>query len=133
MTNNEVITKALQKIGIVPAGESPTADDASDALSILNQMMYQWSVSDMDLHWAPQDTLSATCPIPDWAQMAVISSLAAHCTVDFRVPLSTELALEVSSAQNALKRTLINGKLESADMSHLWQGSSGTYNINTDS
>lgn len=42
-TAREVITKSLQKLGALIKSESPSADEASDGLSSLNQLIESWS------------------------------------------------------------------------------------------
>lgn len=42
-----IITKAMQKAGILTKNENPTADEASDALDSLNDMLASWSTEAM--------------------------------------------------------------------------------------
>jgi hypothetical protein len=43
----DIITRAMKDIGAVAAGEVPTADEAQDALDMLNDMCAQWSNENM--------------------------------------------------------------------------------------
>ena len=133
MTNIQIITKALQEIGLVAEGEEPTGEQGFDALDALNQMMAEWAVSDRDLNFPPQDTLSATCPIPAWAEDGVISNLAVNCCSIFRVPATGVLVDRANTGLNTITRTLINLNLEGADMSHLPRGTLSYWNIETGS
>lgn len=132
LTNVQVISKALGELRLVAEGESATAAQGADALAILNQMMAEWSVSDMDLNFPPQDTLSATCPIPTWAESAVISNLAVKCAPQFAAPLTDGLIIKADQGKTLVGRTLINLKLRPADMQHLAQGEHGRWDIQTD-
>jgi len=42
-TAREIITKSLQKIGVLIKSEAPSADEAADGLSSLNQLIESWS------------------------------------------------------------------------------------------
>lgn len=132
LTNLQVIDSALGELGIVGEGETATAEQGADALRMMNQMLADWSVSDMDLQVPPQDTLSAVCPIPRWAETAVISNLAANCASLFRTPISPILVARVEGSYQTLGTTLINAKLKGADMSHLPQGDYNRWDVETD-
>ena len=43
----DIITRAMKDIGAIAAGEVPTADEAQDALDMLNDMCAQWSNENM--------------------------------------------------------------------------------------
>ena len=51
MTVKEVITAALQEIGIVPAGSDPTSADLAWALSKFNRMLKSWSANCSTLYY----------------------------------------------------------------------------------
>ena len=46
-TPYDIITRAMKDIGALAAGEVPTADEAQDALDMLNDMIAQWSNENM--------------------------------------------------------------------------------------
>jgi len=96
--------------------------------------MAEWKVSGKDLDFFSQDDLTDTCPIPAWAEHAVMSNLARYVAPLFRVPLPPEVAVLAAQGDNVISRTLFNLNLEQADMRHLPQGD-GRYgrNILTDS
>ncbi len=43
MTANDLISSALRLIGVLASGETPSAAEASDGLTILNQMLDSWN------------------------------------------------------------------------------------------
>jgi hypothetical protein len=133
MTIQELINQAFFELEIVEAGSSADATDSADAMTILNQMLAAWKVSYMDLGWFAQDDLTATSPLPEWAEEGVISNLALKLASAFNAPVSAELAVKAREGRNLIARTLINLNLEGADMSHMAQGSvNSRYNIQTD-
>jgi len=135
MTNQELIDKALQEISAVDSGSSATAAESADMLDMLNSMMAKWSMDSMDLQFPPQDTLGDTCPIPTWAEEAVISNLAMTASPSFVSSyISPLLAAKASMGLLLVKRVCINSELRPVDLSYLPGGSatSSNYNINTD-
>ena len=133
ITNHEVINKALREMGWLAAGNDAQADDALELLDILNQMMAQWRIENVDFHWPPQDTLGDTCPIPDWAERAIITNLAKRAAGQYRVTLSPHTLDEARESLNAVAVALMNLNLEGADMRHLPLGTGGRWDIVTDS
>lgn len=121
-TNQSIIDKALSALGVIESSDTADATDSADALVDLNNMMAQWRVSDKDLDWFPQDDLTATIPIPDWAEDAVSMNLAVKCSTTFRSPVTPDLGRQATEGRNLVARTLINLNLDQADMTHLPQG-----------
>lgn len=121
-TNQQIIDRALREIGVVEGGSSADATDSADTLTDLNGMMAQWRKSSMDLDFFPQDDLTATCPVPDWAEEAVVSNLAVKAAVTFRANVTQALGMKAHDGKNLVGRTLINLNLEQADMTHMPQG-----------
>ena len=46
----QLVTSSLRKIGAVAAGETPDADEQSDALSSLNQIVESWNIKGLALY-----------------------------------------------------------------------------------
>jgi hypothetical protein len=131
MTNNELIKKALQELGIVAFNGTATASQAQDCLDGLNSMMAEWEQDDLNFNWFPQDTLSATCPIPRWAESGIISNLALYVSASFRSPLTESLVGKAQKGLSTITRKVMTQKMAPADMSYLTTGT--RYNIETDS
>lgn len=75
-TNVALITDSLRLLGVIAEGESPSAEQGAHALGRLNRMIEAWTEIDIDLGWFKQSAITATAPIPEWAEMGVISKLA---------------------------------------------------------
>ena len=56
MKARELIASALRLIGVLGPGETPSAEDANDALTVLNQLLESWSISGL-LVWAPTEEI----------------------------------------------------------------------------
>ena len=132
-TNQQVVDRAAMELGMIEYGAALDATDGADAMRDMNNMMAGWRVSDRDLNWFPQDTLSEVCPLPDWAEGAVISNLAVSLGAVFNISISAETAKKAHDGLNLVTRTLINSNLKSADMRHLPQGRDAGRSILTDS
>lgn len=122
ITVQAVIDKALGDLGVIEYSDTADATDSADALVDLNGMMAEWKVSSMDLDYFPQDDLTATMPIPDWAESAVKSNLAIKCSTTFRTLVPQNVYDEARDGKNLVVRTLLNLNLGQADMRHLPQG-----------
>ena len=46
----QLVTSALRKIGAVAAGEAPDANEQSDALAALNQLIESWNLQGLALY-----------------------------------------------------------------------------------
>ena len=47
-TTLDIITRALRLVKVVAGDETPEADDASNALNVLNNMMFSWKANGVD-------------------------------------------------------------------------------------
>ena len=123
MTNQELINKAALELSLIESGGTLDATESADAMDILNRMMSQWRVSSKDVQYFPQDTLSDTTPIPDWAEQAVIVCLAGKMASSFGGVINQTLAIEIKEGLRLVEREVLKANLESANMSHMPQGS----------
>jgi len=132
MTNQELYNLAALELKIIESGGSLDATDSADMMTICNQMLAAWKVSDMDLQYFPQDTLTDDSPIPVWAEQGVISNLAVKAAASFDATVSQLVFDKAQEGEELIGRTLINLNLEKTDMTHLPQGVDVRYNIITD-
>ena len=59
-TARDLISAALSDMGILAAGEVPTADDASDALNALNRLLDQWAAENLTIYTVTRTTHAIT-------------------------------------------------------------------------
>lgn len=131
-TNTQLITDSLRLMKVLAEGETPSAEQASDALRSLNQMMASWEADTINLGYFAQTDTTATCPIPDWAEQGVYGKLAIRLCPEYGASLSPEALNVVDEGYTLILRRLILLGMTPADMSHLGAGG-GKYNIETDS
>ena len=132
MTVQEFINQSLYNLGYLEKGEVADATDSADALRVMNQMMAEWEYSGKDLNWFPQDDLTATMPIPVWAERAAMTGLALDLAGEFDVVPTQSLYMKHDKAKQTLTNRLINTALNPSRMDHLPRGS-GHWDISTDS
>ena len=132
MTVQELIDQALYNLGYLEKGESADATDSADALRVMNQMLAEWEWAGKDLNWFSQDDLTATMPIPVWAERAAMTGLAIDLAGEFDVVPTQALYTKFDESRQTLTNRLMNTALNPSDMSHLPRGS-GHYDIETDS
>ena len=138
ITNVQVYTRALRKLNVLSEIDTPSSEQGETCRVSLNQMMAEWrEMRGVKIGYFSQPDTTGNCPIPEWAEGAVIASLAARVAPEFGAEVSMELAAQISSTYRGLQRKLQNEALDNVDMSHLPIGQghigSGLYDINTDS
>lgn len=60
MTARKLIQDSMRTINVLASGETPTADEAADCLSILNEMVEAWALETLMLYHTPQFVFSIT-------------------------------------------------------------------------
>lgn len=55
-TVNDIVVAALKEIGVLAAGETATAEDASDALASLNRLLDQWAAERLQIYTVTRTT-----------------------------------------------------------------------------
>lgn len=130
-TNSQIIADALELIGVLSEGETPSADHGSHALRKLNQMMASWEADGTVLGYFQQSSTSDTCPIPDWAELGVYGKLALELAPFYGKPITGEIARVADAGYSLILRRLMSLAMKGADMTHLGAGS-GVYDIETD-
>ena len=130
-TNSEIISDALREIGVIEQGGVASASQASEALRTLNRMMSVWAVNGIDLGYFSQTDTNDDCPVPEWAEFAVINLLAAALASNYGQTVTMELAGKASSAFDQVQREAVKHNMQEMSMSKL-QGPFGSYDIGTD-
>lgn len=130
-TNLQLITDSLRLVGVVGEIDTPSNEDAQDALRRMNDMMSRFDrVNGIRLGYYPQTSLSANIPVDDeyFEPITLLLSkpLAAHW--GFSLPQAT--LMEINQAWSGLLAEFTAP--EPADMDHLPAHGRSSYNINSD-
>lgn len=130
-TNTEIITDALRLLKVLAEGETPSAEQASDALRRMNQMLATWEVDGVVLGYFAQSDSTTTCPVPDWAEKGVMGMLAIELAPEYGAQISQEAAKVADDGYSLILRRVMTLAMKGADMSHLGAGV-WRFNILTD-
>ena len=122
-TNNEFITDALRLLGVLGEGQSPSANQSSDALVVFNDMMASLSADSINIGYAPQSDPTADNGRGIEVRKAVKYLLAVDLAPHYQRALDVAIVAQAMNARNQLLRESMNLALEPADMSHLPAGS----------
>lgn len=101
MTNLDFITAALRLLNVIDETESPSAEQGSQGLRVINQMLAQWTRDGVRLGWYAQTDLQATAPIETADERGVTFNLAVELAPYYGIePLGqvTKIATETYSA-----------------------------------
>lgn len=83
-TPNDYITRALRMLGVVAEGEVARAEQATDALTVLNAMLASWSNEGVRLE-LPTLALTDTVPLPANHDDAITYNLAVRVSAEFGI------------------------------------------------
>jgi hypothetical protein len=133
MSNLTIINDALSLIGVLPEGQDASAEQGTDALRALNDMLAEWSLNGIDIGWFPQTETTEDFPIDYRLQAVVKYNLAVHLSPAYGKPVPPEIAVIAGNFKQALVRRILNSQLLAANpILPLAEGGGGGYNILTD-
>lgn len=124
ITNGQVIKDALRDINVISEAEinSLPAEMGKESLRRLNQVMESWKENDVDVGYFAQTDTTATCPIPEWAELAVTGALMISLASKYGATVSQEALAVADSAISMVQRKVLVEKIEGADMSFMPSG-----------
>ena len=122
-TNLELINRALRDINVIAEGEDASAEQGSQSLTKLNNMLEMWREQGIDFGWYEQSATSGTAPVPDYAEYGVATNLAVLCAPQYGASVSMELAAIADRTYRFLLGKFQREALDNADMSHMPVGS----------
>lgn len=125
-TNQEIITFAYQKIGVIDENSSPSFEQGQVALTVLNDYLLNEAADGMRLGWFAQTQTSAIAPLRaedvHGVKMLLCNQLAIHYGITIQNP---SLMQEIMTAKTQLvKRSL---RYSEADFSELSRPQGGPW------
>lgn len=125
-SNQEIITFAFQKIGVVDETTPPSYEQGQTALTVLNDYLLNEAADGMRLGWWYQTNIAGTAPLrPEdvhGVKMLLALQLAAHYGITIADPTLLE---EIRTAKTQLvKRSL---RYSEADFSELPRSQGGPW------
>ena len=121
-TNYDLITGALQLLGVVAETEQTSAEQGDLGLAVLNDMLEAWAEDDIDVGQYPQTDLAAEWPGSPGTVGTVKSNLALYLAPHYQREPSPLVVAMASAGYQKLVRDLVSGQLQPLDMSHLHRG-----------
>ena len=85
-TANDIVQRALRKIGVLAPGETAAAENASAGLDDLNMMLAAWKLSDVDITHSPLESVD-TFPLAAEYEEGAVFHLAARLAPDYSFPI----------------------------------------------
>jgi hypothetical protein len=85
----DIVTRALRSLRVLASGDTPSADEAADGLTALNDMLFAWRIDGIDLGHvalASSDTLD----VPDDHLFTIRLSLAERLAGEYGAALSPD-------------------------------------------
>ena len=123
-TNLKIIEDALKDINVLGETATASAEQGAHGIRKLNQMMASWRDADsIDLGYFPQTSTADTIPIPEWAELAVSSSLSVVLAPKYGASISDVAAAVVNSFYSSMLRRVQLTRLKPSDLSHMPRGS----------
>jgi hypothetical protein len=92
-TNLQIINDALLDLGVINESETPSAEQGSHALRVLNQMLEAWEEEGVRLGWCEQTDTSDDAPLPPYAFRGVTAALALELAPSYGGAASASPAL----------------------------------------
>ena len=131
-SNLQIITDALRLAEVIHEIQTPSNEDAQDALMRLNDMMLGWKRhKGIKLGYYPQTSLSADIPIDDEYFETVTLMLAKRLSQHWGGALSADVMTQANDGWRSLLAEFLDPG--EADMSHVPSRSGYGYDINSDS
>jgi hypothetical protein len=122
-TNAQIIEDSLRLIGVIAETQPASAEQGSNALRKLNQLMETWAVDGVEVGYFAQTSTTATCPIPAWAERGVTARLAKALLADYpSAQLSADLLDDEQNGVATIRRVVHYQNREPLDMSHIGLG-----------
>lgn len=107
MTPNEAVTKGLQKIGVIAAGEVPTGQETTDGIELLHQMLNMWELDGVNLQ--NYDVASGDqLPFPKNHDIAIIYNFAVFAAPEYQTSASNEVVAIASGSMRLLRNAYLD-------------------------
>lgn len=122
-TNVTIISDSLRLIGVIGETQTAEAEQGTNALRKLNQLMETWAAEGVEVGYFAQTATADTCPIPAWAERGVTARLAKALLADYpSAQLSADMLDDEQNGVAVIRRVVHYQNREPLDMSHMGLG-----------
>lgn len=127
MQNLEVIQDALRLIGVLPEGQTASAEQGEDALRTMNDLLAEWSADGIEVGHFPQVDTTEDFPAGYEVAAAIKYNLAVHLAPQYGRQVDAIVGTFAGRFYNRLLRDSAISKMKEADTSYL--GGAGRFDI----
>lgn len=113
-TYRDVITQALEELGVLHVGETPSGDDVNDCFKRMNQMLQSWELSGIDLEFQTETSIDNDVPYPESHIGPFAANLAMRLAPSYGVAVSAELVALADMGYRQVQNA--NLKMRNLDM-----------------
>jgi hypothetical protein len=133
VTNSDYITSALQLLGVLSESETPSAEQGSQGLTVLNDMMAEWEAAGISIGWKVSSSTTDTIDFHPAFRTAVRTNLAMHLAPYYERQPSAMLVALSQDSYGVLLQDAMNDKIESLPQFHLprSEGGQGVFNMSS--
>lgn len=124
----QIVTEAFQKAGIIDENEVPSAEQGTNGLSILNDMLANEAADGLRLGWFPQVSLAAIAPLRDTDVFGVKLMLAVALAPAYGIDLTKDnpaLILQEETVKTQMTKRCI--RLAESDLGELQRPQGGPW------
>jgi hypothetical protein len=107
-TNLEIVTDALQKIGVLGETQTATPEQQATGLRVMNDYLLNQAADGLRLGWYKQTNMAATAPLRDQDIFGVKCLMAAQLAAHYGVKIVDPVLLAVigESYKQLIKRSI---------------------------
>lgn len=129
-TAAQLIADSLLQINVIRVGQTPTADQHSQCIRRLNQMMAAWYAAGIRLGYIPVGTATDTLTVDDGAILGIMTHLAIHIASSFGATVSQELIAMAERGMAVIEKLTAQEILASTELQPS-ADTSGGFNMQT--
>ena len=107
-TARTLITRSLRTLGVLHSGETPSAEEANDALDSLNEMLGAWIHDGLDIEFVTIASLNTVIPYPPDHESAFRYNLAVQMAPDYGIAVTPVIAAMAQQGYDRMRREYLN-------------------------
>jgi hypothetical protein len=127
----ELVTDSLRRIGIIAESEDPSAEEGQDAVTRLNDLMFEKAEQGVDIGWNKKATTADTVVLPDGVLNGIKAELAELLAVEYGVELPPLVVRDAEQSRNRLLRMALQRQFQQGRNNSYPNGFGGTLDITT--
>lgn len=131
MQNLEVIQDALRLIGVLPEGQTASAEQGEDALRTMNDLLAEWSADGIEVGHFPQTDTTEDFPAGYEVAAAIKYNLALHLAPQYGRQVDQVVGVFAEKFYKRLLRDAVVSNIKEVDVTYV-PGGTGHFDLLTD-